>query len=352
MEKIKQTIESIKPVNSAAGKNASDRLDNLTKPPGSLGRLEGLAQQVCSIRGGNISGFSSKAVVVMAADHGVAASGVSAFPPEVTPQMVLNFLNGGAAINVLARHGSADVYVVDMGVASNLPDHEKLISRKVALGTKNICEGPAMTRDEAIQAVTSGIEIAEDLIRKGVDLIATGDMGIGNTTPSSAITSLVTGADVKLVTGRGTGIDDQGLEMKINAIQKAIAVNSPDKNDGLDVLTKVGGFEIAGLAGLILGASAHRVPIVIDGFISTAGALVANLLAPTSRDYMIAAHCSVEQGHGTALKHLDLDPLLDLNLRLGEGTGAVLSFHLVEASVKILNEMATFGEAGVSDNNG
>jgi len=279
----------------------------------------------------------------------VAREGVSAYPAEVTPQMVLNFLLGGAAINVLARLAGARVTVVDIGVAAELETSPALIRRKIRCGTSNLAQGPAMTRAEAEQALQVGLDVFEAEAARGLDLIATGDMGIGNTTPSSAIVAVMTGLPVAQVVGRGTGIDDQGLERKVRVIEQALAVNQPDRNDPIDVLHKVGGFEIAGLAGVMIAAASRRVPIVVDGFISTAAAMVATAIASTVRDYLISSHRSVEIGHQAMLKHLNLHPLLDLNLRLGEGTGAALAFHFVEASTRILREMATFDEAGVSD---
>ena len=285
----------------------------------------------------------------MAGDHGVAAEGVSAFPSEVTPQMVLNFLYGGAAINVLARHVGARVTIVDMGVATEMEPHPDLVNKKIALGTDNIAKGPAMTRQQAIQAIEAGAEVVEAEIANGLDILATGDMGIGNTTPSAAIAAALTGRTPKEIVGRGTGVDDDGLQRKITAVENALKVNLPKAEDGLDILAKVGGFEIGGLAGAILAAVAHRKPVVIDGFISTAAAMIAVSLEPKVGDYLISAHRSQELGHQIMLEWLGLEPILDLSLRLGEGTGAVLAMSLVEAACKILSEMATFSEAGVSD---
>jgi nicotinate-nucleotide--dimethylbenzimidazole phosphoribosyltransferase len=285
----------------------------------------------------------------MAADHGVARQGVSVFPAEVTPQMVLNFLAGGAAINVLARHVGAQVVVVDMGVAADLPAHPDLISRKVALGSADFSAGPAMSRAQAQEAVEAGIAVVSALIDAGTDIVATGDMGIGNTTPSSAITAAITGRPVAEITGRGTGVDDAGLRRKVAVIEAALALHRPDRADGLDVLAKVGGFEIGGLAGVMIGAAARRVPVVVDGFISGAAALIACALAPAAQPYLIAGHRSVERGHQAVFAQLDIEPLIDLGLRLGEGTGAVLGISLCQAACKVLDEMATFGEAGVAD---
>ena len=342
-------LPSIPAVDLAARAAALDRQNSLTKPPGSLGRLEELSIQLAAATGSARPSVARKAVIVMAADHGVAAEGVSAYPAEVTPQMVLNFVRGGAAINVLARQASTRVIVVDIGVASNLEPQRGLRLRKIARGTQNIVRGPAMTLSQAETAIAEGIDVVQAEIANGLDLVATGDMGIGNTTASAAIVAALTGQPVAQVTGRGTGVDDAGLARKIAVVERALAVNKPNPKDALDVLIKVGGFEIGGLAGVIIGAAAKRVPVVIDGFISGAAALIAVGLCPDVRPYLIAAHQSVEVGHRAALDHLDLKPLLDLNLRLGEGTGAVLAFHLVEAAARILDEMATFAEAGVSD---
>jgi len=348
MRSLEQVIREIKPPDEGAMAVARARQDTLTKPLGSLGRLEELSVKVAGIKGEPMPGLSRKAIVTMAADHGVAAEGVSAYPQEVTAQMVQNFLRSGAGINVLATLVGAKVIVVDMGVASAMEPHPALVSRKIAYGTQNMARGPAMTREQAINSVEVGVEIAEKEVEKGLDIIGTGDMGIGNTTPSSAITAVFTGEPVDKVTGQGTGIDDRQLAQKVKVIERALRANQPDPNDPIDVLSKVGGFEIAGLSGVILGAAAHRIPIVIDGFISGAAALIAAGLSPTVRDYLIASHISVEIGHQAILDYLGLRPLLALELRLGEGTGAALGIFLVEAAARVLTDMATFSEAGVS----
>ncbi len=340
----------IQPVDVSRTNAIQAQLDNLTKPQGSLGRLEELAKKYCLITGKNKPVVRNKIIFTFAGDHGVTQEGVSAYPKEVTPQMVLNFIRGGAGVNVLARHVGARVIVVDMGVDYEFEPMTGLEIRKIARGTKNMAQGPAMTRNEAERALLAGIELVEKY-REGLDLLGTGDMGIGNTTASSAIVSVITGASPEKVTGRGTGIDDRSLQNKVSIIKKAIAVNNPDPKDALDVLAKVGGYEIAGIAGLVLGAARYRIPVVIDGFISTAGALIASELNPLVKGYLIAAHQSVEIGHRTMLAHLEQVPLLDLNLRLGEGTGAALGMSLVEAGVKILAEMATFADAGVAEKN-
>lgn len=349
MNVLEKTIARIEPLDGEAMAAARARQDVLTKPQGSLGRLEELSIQMAGIQGRPIPRVVDKAIITMAGDHGVARDGVSAYPSEVTPQMVLNFLHGGAGINVLARHVGARVVVVDMGVAADLPPHPDLIVKKVGYGTRSLLAGPAMSREEAIQAIEAGIAVVEAEVTKGLDVVGTGDMGIGNTTPSSAIVAAITGRPVSEVTGRGTGLDDAGVGRKVAVIERALAVNRPNPADALDVLAKVGGFEIAGLAGVILGAAANRVAVVVDGFISGAAALVAVGLAPAVRPYLIAGHRSVEGGHTCALAHMDLEPVLDLRLRLGEGTGAALAISLVEAATKVLAEMATFAEAGVSD---
>jgi len=346
---LETIISQIGPLDQSAIKAARARQDILTKPQGSLGRLEVLSVQVAGITGNPLPNVHHKVVIVMAGDHGVVNEGVSAFPQDVTPQMVENFLHGGAAINVLCRHVGARVVVVDMGMAADLHPQPGLVIKKIAHGTGNIARGPAMTRDQAVRAIRAGAEIADSEIGRGLDILATGDMGIGNTTPSAAIASAFMGYPAAQIVGRGTGVDDAGLQRKVTAVQRALAVNQPDPRDGLDVLAKVGGFEIGGLAGAILTAAAYRRPIVIDGFISTAAAMIAVSLAPQVRDYLIAAHTSRELGHRRMMEWLAVKPLLDLQMRLGEGTGAALAMSLVEAACKLLSEMATFGEAGVSE---
>jgi nicotinate-nucleotide--dimethylbenzimidazole phosphoribosyltransferase len=344
-----KTIADIKPPDKPSMVKAIERQDSLTKPAGSLGRLEALSVQIAGIQGKALPEIKQKAVIVMAADHGVAARGTSAYPQEVTAEMVLNFLHGGAAINVISRQVGARVVIVDMGVAAKLEVNPGLISRRIAPGTQDMSKGPAMTTEQAKQALEAGIEIVTAEIRKGLDIVGTGDMGIGNTTASSAICAVMTGKTAAEVTGRGTGLDEKQLQHKIAIINESIALNKPEASKPLEVLAKVGGFEIGGLAGVILGAAANRVPVVIDGFISGAAALIAAGICPQSKDYMIAGHCSVEPGHRIMLQHLGLKPLLDLEMRLGEGTGGALAMSLAETSVRILSEMATFAEAGVAE---
>jgi nicotinate-nucleotide--dimethylbenzimidazole phosphoribosyltransferase len=349
MNKLTEILDKIQPVDSKLEDKAQQRLDNLTKPQGSLGRLEELAKQIVVITGDLLPSISKKVIFTMAGDHGVCDEGVSLFPQEVTPQMVYNFIRGGAGINVLANHVGAKVVVVDMGVAVELEHCPELVIKKVDYGTKNMAKYPAMTKDQAIRSIEYGIEVFEDALADGIDIVGCGDMGIGNTTPSSAIVAAVTNAKVEDVTGRGTGIGDTALKRKIDVIKHALNIHKPDGNNGIDVLSKVGGFEIGGLCGVILAAGAYKKPVVIDGFISTAAALIAYLLNPVITQYMIAGHASVEKGHKIALEKLGLFPILDLKMRLGEGTGAVLAMSIIEAGVKIMTQMATFKEAGVSE---
>ncbi len=346
---LSNIIEMIKPLDKGAMAEARSRQDMLTKPQGSLGRLEELSIQLAGIQGKPIPHIRQKAIITMAGDHGVVAEKVGNWPQEVTAQMVYNFLGGGAGINVIARQAGARIIVVDMGVASELETNPKLLSRKVAPGTQNICLGPAMTDEQAMIAIETGIEVVTAEIAKGLDIVGTGDMGIGNTTASSAICAVITGKSVDEVTGRGTGITDEQLAHKVEVITRALAVNRPDPAQPLDVLAKVGGFEIGGLAGVMLAAAAHRIPVVIDGFISGAAALIATTLAPGLTDFLIPAHVSAEAGHKSLLKYLGLKPLLDLGMRLGEGTGAALAIFIAENSAMILAEMATFAEAEVSE---
>ena len=348
MDIITDTLARIKPVSQELLQQAQTRLDNKTKPLGSLGRLEEFARRIVAISGNQNPDISKKVVFTFAGDHGVTEEGVSLFPREVTPQMVLNFLAGGAGINVLARHVGADVRVVDVGVDYDFADAPGLIRKKVARGTKNFAKGPAMSREETIAALTVGIELAGQCRAEGIGLVGTGEMGIGNTTPSSAIIAALSGKTVAEVTHRGTGIGDAALLNKVRVIEQGLALNKPDPSDPLDVLAKVGGLEIAAIAGLVLGCAANSIPVVIDGFISTAGALIASELHPNVRDYIFAAHESVEIGHTFMLERIGVEPILDLKFRLGEGTGAALAMTLIDAGVKVLKEMATFEQAGVS----
>jgi nicotinate-nucleotide--dimethylbenzimidazole phosphoribosyltransferase len=347
MQHIRDKAISVVPLDTAAMELASARQQQLTKPAGSLGRLEDIALQIAGITGHPVPVIERKAVIIMAGDHGVTNEGVSAYPSAVTLQMVYNFLQGGAAINALAHFVEAKVIVVDVGVAADI-SHPDLLSRKVAFGTADMALEPAMTHAQMLEAIQVGIDVFDAQLDQGIDLVATGDMGIGNTTAASAITASLLQMPVALVTGRGTGIGDEQLAHKVQVIEKALARHVPNPQDPLDVLMKVGGLEIAGLVGVIVAAASRRVPVVIDGFISGAAALIAIELNPLVREYLLAGHVSVERGHHLILERLGLSPLLDLKLRLGEGTGAVLAMSLIEAALHTHSEMATFEEAGVS----
>jgi nicotinate-nucleotide--dimethylbenzimidazole phosphoribosyltransferase len=328
---------------------AIQRLNSLTKPLGSLGRLEEIAARIVAIRQDLRPDCSNKMIFTLAADHGVTEEGVSAYPKAVTRQMVFNLVAGGAAINVLCRQFGIGVTVVDIGVDGDIDELSGLVRKKIGHGTKNMTRGVAMSADQMYAALQVGIDLANQAADDGCTLIGTGEMGIGNTTAASAITAILTGGSLADVTGRGTGLDDEGLERKIRVIERAIAVNHPDPSDPLNVLQTVGGLEIAGLTGLILGAAARRIPVVVDGFISTSAAAIACALQPRVRDFLFPAHRSSEPGHEALLKFIGHEPLLDLKMRLGEGTGAALCMALIESATKLLNEMATFTSAGVSE---
>ncbi|MFC2069948.1 nicotinate-nucleotide--dimethylbenzimidazole phosphoribosyltransferase [Chloroflexota bacterium] len=348
-ELLSDTIQMIRPLDEKAMAEARERQDMLTKPQGSLGRLEELSIQIAGIQGQPIPNIKHKAIITMAGDHGVVAEGVGNWPQEVTAQMVDNFLRGGAGINVIARQLDARITIVDMGIAGKPEANPGLISRRIAPGTANMTAGPAMTEGQAIKAIETGIQIVNDEVAKGLDIVGTGDMGIGNTTASSAICAVITGRPAKDVTGRGTGITDEQLAHKTAMVNKALEVNMPDPANPLEVLAKLGGFEIGGLAGVMLAAAAHRIPVVIDGFISGAAALIATSLAPQLKDYLIGGHLSAEGGHRIMLEHMGVKPLLDLGMRLGEGTGAALGIFFSETACRVLAEMSTFAEAGVSE---
>jgi nicotinate-nucleotide--dimethylbenzimidazole phosphoribosyltransferase len=335
----------IPPLDRDGERKALERQSRLTKPPGALGRLETLSARIVAMTGRLDWLPTRRAVVVCVADHGVVAQGVSAYPQAVTAQMVLNFLGGGAVINVLARQMGARVVVVDAGVASDFEPQPDLVIGKIGPGTADFSLGPAMTSLQAESALELGREVARREIERGLDILAVGEMGIGNTTSASAIIAAITGGPVRAVTGRGTGIADDRLAHKISVIERGLQVNHPA---GEDTLAKVGGFEIGAMAGLMLGCAAQRIPVVIDGLICTAAALIAAQAEPEVKDYLIAGHVGVEPGHPAALDWLGLTPLLDLDLRLGEGTGAVLALPLIEAAMRTLQDMATFYDAGVS----
>ncbi|MCX7769878.1 MAG: nicotinate-nucleotide--dimethylbenzimidazole phosphoribosyltransferase [Proteobacteria bacterium] len=348
MIKLIEYIKRIAPTDKGLEKKAFERIDNLTKPVGSLGRLEEISAKLYSIYNGNMPERLNKAVYVFSGDHGVTQRGVSAYPKDVTYQMVYNFLRGGAGICVFSRLVGADVFVVDVGVDYDFPKDEKIIHRKIRKGTRDFTEGPAMSFDDAINSVFVGIECGEDAIKRGYNLLIPGDMGIGNTTASSAIIKVFTGEDTINVVGRGTGIDDKTYENKIKIVERAIEINNPDMKNALDILEKVGGLEIGAICGFILSGAVNRVPVIIDGFICSAGFVLAYLLCPYIKDFVFFSHQSVEPGHKKILEYFNEKPLLDLNMRLGEGTGAVLASNIIEASLRMFNEMATFEEASVS----
>jgi nicotinate-nucleotide--dimethylbenzimidazole phosphoribosyltransferase len=343
---LRKLLDRVGPPDAAAAERARRRLDALTKPPGSLGRLEDLVVRLAAL-GAEPPRVHRPVVFTFAADHGVAAEGVSAYPQAVTAQMVANFASGGAAISVLARQAGARLVVADLGVAVPVAA-PAVVSCRIGPGTSSIAKGPAMTRDQAVRAIEAGARLAADAIDGGADLLATGEMGIGNTTAASAVTARLTDRSPEEVTGPGTGVAATALRHKVDVVRRALEANPTDPGDGLDVLARLGGFEIGGLAGVILAGAAHRVPVVLDGFVAGAAALIAGALAPESRHAMFAAHRSPEPGHAHALAHLGLEPYLDLGMRLGEGTGAALFVHLVRAATALYREMATFASAGVS----
>lgn len=349
MSELKQLVKRIKPLDKAAMLAARQHQDQLTKPRGSLGILEDLAVQIAGITGNPLPCITEAVILTMAADHGVVAEGVSLYPQEVTRQMVFNFLNGGAAINVLARMVNARVIIVDMGVKGGFPPADGMQCKMIDFGTQNMCRGPAMTPVQAMDSIQAGIDIVESEINRGLDILATGEMGIGNTSAASAIISAMTRIPVSEVTGRGTGVGDEQLQHKIKVIEKALTINKPDPDNALDVLSKVGGFEIGGLTGAIIACAANRIPVLVDGFISGSAALIATGICPQAGDYLIASHRSAENGHSVCLKHLKLSPLLDLSMRLGEGTGAAIGIFLAQAAVNLHTQMATFASANISD---
>ncbi len=348
-EELQSVLSGIKPVDNALSGKIQAHLDDLTKPQGSLGRLEDAAMKFALATGDVRPVLEKKKVFCFAADHGVAEEGVSAFPAEVTPQMVYNMLNGGAAINVLSRHAGADLDVVDIGVNHDFPDQPGLRKGKVRKASANMVKGPAMSLDETLQAIMTGVSLAREAHEDGYHLLATGEMGIANTTPATALFAVLLDLPVESITGRGTGIDDKVLDHKISVIKKAIEKNRNMLASPLEVLASLGGLEIAGICGLVLGAASVGIPVVIDGFISSAGAVAAMKLSCRVSDYLFFSHLSKEQGHKAIMDKIGARPLLDLDMRLGEGTGAALAMQVVEAAVKIYNEMATFSSANVSE---
>ena len=351
---LEEIIKGIRQADGEWIEKARQRTARLVMPTRALGRLHEISERLCGIYRTLKPSMDRRAILVMAGDHGVVDQGVSAYPQVITGEMVRAFLRGGAGINVLARLVDADVWVVDMGIIPELDPAsmvggDRLLIHKVAKGTSNLAEGPAMTRQEAEKAILAGFQLASDLFHKGVEILGTGDMGIGNTTPSAAIGTVLTGRGLEEMVGRGTGMDANGLSRKQEAIRQGIEVNQPDSKDGVDVLEKIGGFEIGGIAGCVLAGAYHSRPVVIDGFISTAGALVAHAICPYAVDYIFAGHCSEEPGHKIMLDYLGLNPILDLGMRLGEGTGGALAMGIMEGAVRIIQEMLTFEEAGVSN---
>ncbi len=344
------TCNSVSAVSEDLLPAARHKMDNKTKPLGALGQLESLAIQMCLIQKSLSPRIDQKTLLVFAGDHGITAEGVSAFPAEVTAQMVQNFLSGGAAINILCRHHSIDMRIVDMGVKSDLDSHPHLINKKIRRGTRNFASGPAMTKEEMVRALEAGMTgFFDEYSKNGMQILGLGEMGIGNTTSASAIISAATGMPVEVATGRGTGIDDEVFRHKVNVIETALDYHKPNPQDGLDILSKVGGFEIAGIAGAALAAASKGVAVVLDGVISTAAGLIAYLLLPKIGGYLISGHRSVEKAQSAALEKMGLEPVIDLRMRLGEGTGAALTINIVEAACRIMNEMASFEEAGVSE---
>jgi nicotinate-nucleotide--dimethylbenzimidazole phosphoribosyltransferase len=352
--KLDEILKRIEPIHQGWIEKAKERTAQLVMPTRALGRLHDISERLCGIQKTLTPSIGRKAVLIMAGDHGIVDEGVSAYPQEVSGAMVQTFLMGGAGINAISKHVDADVWVVDMGIipeldVSGMAGADRLISNKISHGTANFAQGPAMSLEMAEQSIAAGFQHASKLLRDGVEIIGTGDMGIGNTTPSAAIGAVVTGADLDEMVGRGTGVDDGGLKRKKDAIRRGIDVNQPDTADGLDVLAKVGGFEIGGIAGTILAAAFHKSPVVVDGFISTAGALIAHTLCPTTGEYIFSGHRSEEPGHRAMLKYLNLDPILDLGMRLGEGTGGTLAMSIMEGAVRVFSEVLTFEEAGVAN---
>ncbi len=349
MELYEKTKSGIKPAYKDSMKEAAERLDKLAKPIGSLGKLEDLAVKISGITGKQNNCFEKKVTIIMAADNGVAEEGVSACPQSVTTIQTLNFLKGVTGVCVLSKHAGADIRVVDIGVGSDLGEHPGLINRKIRKGTSNMAKGPAMSREEAVKAIETGMEMVSQLVQEGYSLFGTGEMGIGNTSTSSAVAITFLGCSTEDAVGKGAGLTEEGFKNKKSVIEKAISVNKPDPKDPIDVLSKVGGFDIAGMTGCFLGAAYHRVPIVIDGFISAAAALAACRINPMVKDFLIPSHCSEEPGYITVMKEIGLSPMLNLSMRLGEGSGCPLAFNVIEAAEVVISEMATLEEAMIEN---
>jgi nicotinate-nucleotide--dimethylbenzimidazole phosphoribosyltransferase len=351
---LKRIINSIQPVDRIWIEKAKERTAQLVMPPRALGTLHDISEKLCGIQHTLHPKTDQKAILIMAADHGVVEEGVNPYPQEITGEMVRTFLKGGAGINALAKGVNAQVWVADMGCIPDLtmllsPTPDRLLIHKIKKGTDNLARGPAMSREDALRSILTGYKLSETLFSYGTEILGTGDMGIGNTTPSAAIGMVITGKNADEMVGRGTGVDDRGLENKKNVVKMGIHVNRPDPKDGVDVLAKVGGFDIGGIAGCILAGAVHQHPIVIDGFISTAGALIAHTLCPVVVEYLFAGHCSAEKGHRLMLSYLGLDPILNLNMRLGEGTGAALAMGVLDGASRVFREVMTFEEAAVTD---
>lgn len=350
MELLNKAIQKIQAPDVKMYEAAKLRLRNQARPAGSLGLLEEVGARLAGIFRTLDVRLKRKIIVTCAGDHGICQEGVTLFPSEVTRLMVDNFVKGGASINVLAKHAGAHVMVADFGVDYDFDPKFPIFHKKIRKGTSNFAKGPAMTREEAIRSIEAGIEIVDELTsNESIDIIGLGDMGIGNTSPSTAIIAVYSKLPVSQLTGRGAGLDDEGLNRKIRAIEKGITINQPNPNDPIDVLSKVGGFEIGGIAGLLIGSASHGIPVVCDGLISTAGVLIGCELAPAATSYLFASHNSVEVGHKFMLNHLNLEPLLDLKLRLGEGTGAALAMELIDAATRILADIKTFEEVNIQD---
>lgn len=344
MELFEKTRSGIRPAFEESMKEAAIRLDKLAKPIGSLGKLEDLAVKIAGMTGKQSCSFEKKVTIIMAADNGVVEEGVSSCPQVVTAVQTINFLKGVTGVCVLSKHAGADIRVVDIGVAADL-EYPGLISRKIRKGTSNMAKGPAMSREEAVKAIETGIEMVTQLVNDGYSLFGTGEMGIGNTSTSSAVAMAFLGCSAEEAVGKGAGLTEESHNNKKSVIQKALSVNKPDPKDPIDVLSKVGGFDIAGMTGCFLGAAYHRMPIVVDGFISAAAALAAYRLNPLVKDFLIPSHCSEEPGYELVMKEIGLRPMLDLNMRLGEGSGCPLAFNVIEAAEVIISEMATLEEA-------